>query len=293
MRARHGWLYLAPALVTLGALSVWPIGHTLWLSLHRSVLPLPWLGEPFVGLENYRRLIADPATRDALATTLAFVASSTALEIALGLAFALVVNEAFRGRSLLRAVLLLPWALPTVVSSQMWRLLLNDQYGLINALLFGGDVFSYRAWLADPATARACIVAADVWKTTPFVAIVLLAGLQAIPTELYEAAEVDGAGRWQRFRRVTLPLLVPALVVALLFRMIDAFRVFDLVFVLTQGGPADGTLVLQYYGYKRMFVEGQMGLGAAVAVLVFAMVAAMAAVTLRVAGVRSRREAAP
>ena len=289
MRERSGWLFIAPALVTLAVLSVWPILHTVWMSLHRAILPIPWLGTPFVGLDNYRRLLADPATRDALVTTISFVVSSTALEILLGLAFALVVNESFRGRGLTRAILLLPWAIPTVVSSQMWRLLLNDQYGLVNALIFGGDVVSYRAWLADPETARACIVVADVWKTTPFVALVLLAGLQAIPRELYEAAAVDGAGRWQRFRHVTLPLLVPAIVVALLFRMIDAFRVFDLVFVLTQGGPADGTLVLQYYGYKRMFVEGQMGLGSAVAVLVFAVIATVAAVTLRVAGVGSRR----
>jgi multiple sugar transport system permease protein len=191
------------------------------------------------------------------------------LELLLGLAIALVINQAFRGRGLLRAVVLIPWAIPTVVASQMWRFIFNDRYGLFNFALFGGDASRYMAPLADPQLARMAIMAAEIWKTTPFAALILLAGLQSIPDDLYEAASIDGANAWQKFRHVTLPLVMPALLLALLFRTIDALRVFDLVFVMTQGGPADATNVLQFYGYKKTFAEGMIGYGSAIAVCVF------------------------
>ena len=169
---------------------------------------------------------------------------------------ALVMNEVFRGRGLVRAIVLIPWAIPTVVSSQMWRFIFNDRYGLFNFILFGADVSRYLAPLADPTLAPMAIIVAEVWKTAPFVALILLAGLQIIPDDLYEAASIDGANPWQKFRHVTLPLIRPALLLALLFRTIDALRVFDLVFVMTQGGPADATNVLSFYGYKKTFAEG-------------------------------------
>jgi multiple sugar transport system permease protein len=176
-------------------------------------------------------------------------------------------------------VALIPWAIPTVVASQMWRFLLNDRFGPVAYFVFGGG-----APLADAGTALASIIVADVWKTTSFVALILLAGLQVIPDDLHEAAAVDGAGPFRRFRTVTLPLLLPAILAALLFRTIDAFRVFDLVFVMTQGGPADATNVLQYLGYKRMFAEGLLGSGAAISTVVFAMTLVVSLAYIRVVG---------
>jgi multiple sugar transport system permease protein len=204
-----------------------------------------------------------------LKTTLTFVAVTIPLELLLGLGMALVMNEVFRGRGLLRAIVLVPWAIPTVVSSQMWRFIFNDRYGLFNFVLFGDDTARYMAPLAEPGLALIAIMVAEIWKTAPFAALIILAGLQTIPDDLYEAASIDGAGAWQKFRYVTLPLIRPALLLALLFRSIDALRVFDLVFVMTQGGPADATNVLQFYGYKKSFAEGMIGYGSAIAVGVF------------------------
>ncbi|MCB2186549.1 MAG: sugar ABC transporter permease [Deltaproteobacteria bacterium] len=277
---------LAPAFLVVTIFAFLPIADSIFLSLHRLILSLPQLGEPFVGLANFRRLLADPAALGSLVTTLIFVAVSTALEVLLGLAMALVLNRSFRGRGLARAAVLVPWAIPTVVSSQMWRFIMNDQYGLWNYLLFGGHTAAYQAWLALPGWALAAIIAADVWKTSSFAALIILAGLQGIPDELYEAARLDGAGPWQSFWRITLPLARPAILLALLFRTMDAFRVFDLVYVMTQGGPANATSVLQFYGYKKMFAEGFMGYGSAISVLVFAAVLLVALVYLRLLGRR-------
>lgn len=285
---RLAWGLMSPALMVLAVFAFYPIASSLWLSLHRVVLGLPGLGRGWVGLANYRQLLHDPAAGEALMHTLAFVALSTALEVALGLGMALVLNRSFRGRGWLRAALLIPWALPTVVSSQMWRFLLNDRYGLMNYLLYGGALTHYRAWLSEPAWAFAALVAADVWKTAAFAALIILAGLQAIDDDLYQAARVDGAGPWQRFRLITWPLLRPALGLALLFRTMDAFRVFDLVYVMTQGGPGGSTSVLMFYGYQKMFAEGFLGYGAAVSVLVFITVLAVSLIY-----VRALREARP
>ena len=208
------------------------------------------------------------------------------MEVVLGLGMALVLNESFRGRGLLRAVVLVPWAIPTVVSSQMWRFIFNDRYGMFNFLLFGDKTQLYLAPLADTLWAPLAIIAADVWKTSAFAALIVLAGLQTIPDELYEAADIDGATAWQKFRRVTLPLVRPALLLALLFRTIDGFKVFDLVFVMTQGGPADATNVLQFYGYKKTFAEGMIGYGSAISVGAFLFSLVLALAYMRLLGAR-------
>jgi multiple sugar transport system permease protein len=226
-------------------------------------------------------LLTDPVALASLRTTLVFIGITIPLELLFGLGIALVLNEGFRGRGLLRAVVLIPWAIPTVVASQMWRFIFNDRYGLVNFMLFGGDTSRYSAPLADPYLALIAIMIAEIWKTTPFAALIILAGLQSIPDDLYEAASVDGATGWQKFRHVTLPLLKPALLLALLFRTIDSLRVFDLVYVMTQGGPADATNVLQFYGYKKTFGEGMIGYGSAVAVTVFLMAVVLALAYLR------------
>lgn len=284
---RHlGVLLLVPAAALLAVFTYGPVIASLWLSFHRVVLSLPELGEPFVGLDNYRELLASGVFRQAVATTLVFVGVSTALEVTLGLGMALCMHGAYRGRGLVRAALLVPWALPTVVASQMWRFGFNDRYGPVAYYLFAGG-----APLAEPVGALAAIVVADVWKTTPFAALILLAGLQVIPDEVHEAAEIDGAGPFARFFRVTLPLLRPALLAALLFRTIDALRVFDLVFVMTQGGPADATNVLQYFGYKKLFAEGLVGSGASVSTLAFLLTFALSLVYVRLVGSRLWEEA--
>ncbi len=264
-----GWWMLAPALAFSVMFALYPVIDSFVLSLYRIFLAVPDLGQPFVGWENYRDLATDPVARQAFLVTVGFVVSSTFLELLLGLGIALVIHEQFPGRGWVRATALIPWAIPTVVASQMWRFIFNDQYGLANLFLFGDRVAEYVPWLAYPGFAWLAIVLADVWKTSSFAGLLILAGLQLIPDELYEAARIDGANTWQRFWRITLPLLRPALLLALVFRTMDAFRVFDLVFVMTQGGPGGATQVLQFYGYKALFTEGRMGYGAAISVTVF------------------------
>ncbi len=275
---------LAPCFLFVIVLAFYPILYSVYLSAHKIILTMPSLGNPFVGLENYKALLHDKVAIHALINTFIFVFSSTFLEILFGLIIALVINEHFRGRGLVRAAILIPWAIPTVVSSQMWRFIFNDSYGLLNYMISGSDTSGYTAWLAHPAYAFSAIVVADVWKTSSFAGLLILAGLQTIPDELYEAARIDGAGAWQQFKKITLPLIKPALLIALLFRTMDAFRVFDLVFVMTQGGPADSTNVLQFYGYKKIFTEGLMGYGSTISVLVFVIIFIVAMLYIRVIG---------
>ncbi len=271
MKSSHrlALLFIVPSLVFVSVFTLYPIVESFRLSFYRMILTLPWLGQKMVGWENYVDLWTDPVAWQALRTTLVFVGVTVPSELLVGLGMALVMNEAFRGRGVVRAIVLIPWAIPTVVSSQMWRFIFNDRYGLFNFILFGGDTAQYFAPLADPQFAMLAIMAAEIWKTAPFAALIILAGLQTISDEVYEAASIDGANSWQKFYHVTLPLLWPALLLALLFRTIDALRVFDLVFVMTQGGPADATNVLQFYGYKKTFAEGMIGYGSTIAVAVF------------------------
>ena len=287
--ARHreslaAWAMVTPALFVTMVFALYPILDSLWLSLHHIFVGIPALGHSFIGLDNYLALLRDPAAHQAFFNTLAFVVLSTLLELACGLVIALVIHERFGGRGLVRAAILIPWAVPTVVASQLWRYIFNDQYGFANLLLFGDRVTEYVPWLAYPGFAFGIMVLADVWKTSSFAALLVLAGLQVIPDDLYDAARVDGAGRWQRFWHITLPLLKPALLLALLFRTMDAFRVFDLVFVMTQGGPGDATQVLQFYGYQTLFTEGRLGYGSAVSVAVFLMILSLSLVYLRAIG---------
>ncbi|MGW8273349.1 MAG: carbohydrate ABC transporter permease [Thermodesulfovibrionales bacterium] len=277
---------IVPCFLCVSVFAFYPILHSVFLSLHRIILSLPSLGQRYVGLENYRLLLEDRVALNSLVKTLIFVSVSTVLEIAFGLLIALVINRDFRGRGVVRASVLVPWAIPTVVASQMWRFLFNDKYGVVNYILYGAAVPEYRAWLADPFFAFCALIVADVWKTSSFAALLILAGLQTIPEELYESARIDGAGAWQQFRRVTLPLIRSALLLALLFRTMDAFRIFDLVFVMTQGGPADATNVLQFYGYKKIFAEGLMGYGSTISVLVFLITFVIAIAYVRTMGTR-------
>lgn len=288
------YFLLAPALVVLSVFVLFPVIRTVWLSFHQVFLSMPGLGNVFVGLDNYRLLLRDPSFLTSYGITLFFVVVATAFELLFGLILALVIHRAFPARGAVRAVVLIPWALPAVVASQMWRFIFNDQYGFFNLILYGEQTSAYKPWLADPDTALIAILAADIWKTSSFAGLLILAGLQIIPETLYRAARVDGATAWQQFRSITLPLIKPALVVALLFRTMDAFRVFDLVFVMTQGGPADSTQVLQFFGYQKIFAEGDLGYGCAVSTIIFLTTLTLSLFYIKTVGLRLlEREESP
>jgi ABC-type sugar transport system permease subunit len=283
--ARLGWTLALPAIGVVAAVAVVPIGWTLWESLHLHDLRMPWLGRPFIGLANYREALADARFRDSLAHTAAFAAVSVALELAAGLLVALALERVRRARGLVRTAVLLPWAIPTVVVALVWRFMFESPGGLVNGLLLRLHVVDTPpTWFADALAAWLPIVLADVWKTTPFVAILLLAGLQNIDASLYEAARVDGAGRWRTLFTITLPLLRPALLVAFLFRTLDAFRVFDLVYVMTGGGPGTATEPIAVYTFASLLQNLRFGYGAALSVVVFALALLIAVATILLFG---------
>ena len=261
--------FLAPAAALLAVVTAVPMAYVVWLSLE---VRTPFRAPAFAGLDNYLRLASDGRFWNALWNTAYFTAASVALELVLGLAVALAVARAGRTRALVYGAILVPWAIPTVVSARMWEWMYNPETGVLNYLL-GTRV----NWLGDPTWALHAAIAMDVWKSTPFVALLLLAGLQGIPRDLYRAAATDGASAWTAFVRVTLPLLIPVILVAAVFRTIDALRVFDAVYVLTGGGPANGTETLSIYAYKVLFQTLDFGYGSALAV---AMLAVTAAATL-------------
>ncbi|MBI4463379.1 MAG: sugar ABC transporter permease [Acidobacteria bacterium] len=258
---------LAPAALFVIGVALVPILFTFWLGFRRE-MPIFGISE-WIGGGNYLFLFADARFWAALANTGYFVVLSVGLELMLGLAFAVLLHRTFRGRGLVWALVLVPWAVPNVVAARFWEWIFNADYGVFNYLL-GSNIH----WLGDPFWAIHAAILADVWKTTPFVVLLLLAGLQVIPEDLYRAARVDGANAWLLFRHVTLPLLRPYILLALLFRTVDAARVFDLIFVLTGGGPANQTETLVVYAYKLLYRTLQFGYGSAVAVATFFLVLA-------------------
>jgi multiple sugar transport system permease protein len=258
-----------------------PVAGTFWTSLFRDVTYLPYR---FAGLENYRRLFHDYDFWRSLRFTLLFVATTIPLEMVLGMVFALILNERLRYRNALRATVLIPWAVPTIVAARTWELIYNYGYGLANYLLAVLRISSQPVnWLGSPLSAFFALVIADVWKTTPFVAIILLAGLQTIPETVYEQARVDGTTFSQRFFKITLPMLRSVIAIALIFRSIDTIRILDLIYVVTDGGPGGSTTSLSLYGYKY-FNEGDFGYGSAIAVLVFIVAFLLSVSYLRAGG---------
>lgn len=274
---KSGNWFVAPALVLLSLVTVYPVLYLVELSLHRNLLIFRI--SRFVGLENYFFLLHDDRFWNALGNTAYFTAFSVGLELALGLSIALFLNRTFPLRGLVVALVLLPWAVPTVVSARIWEWMYNTDFGILNYLL-GSRI----NWLGSPRWALNAAVFMDVWKTTPFVVILLLAGLKAIPSELYRAARVDGAGGWAIFWNVSLPLLKPIMLVVLLFRTLDAFRVFDAVYVLTGGGPANTTETLSIYAYKVLFQTLQFGYGSTLSLVVFLCMGAISLVYVKLLG---------
>lgn len=285
-RVRSAWLFLLPMLAVLALVAAWPLARTFYFSFTDASLS-NLESYDFVGLENYLArdgagwfgIMADPLWWRALVNTLLFTGASVLCETALGVGIALILNAPFRGRALVRAAVLVPWAIPTVVSAKMWAWMLHDQFGIVNDLLMRAGILSAPvAWLADPDLALWSIVAVDVWKTTPFVALLVLAALQMLPRDCYEAARVDGIHPVKVFFHVTLPLIKPALVVAVIFRLLDAMRVFDLVYVMT--GNADSTMTLSVYARQQLVDFQDAGFGSAASTLLFAAIALLTVVYL-------------
>jgi len=269
-------MLLIPALASIGAISLYPVMLGLWLSLRDTSLASPT--DTFIGFGNYIQLVTDSQFWGAWTHTMQFTFVSTLLETLIGLLIALVLCEQFRGRGLVRAAMLVPWAIPTVVTSRMFGWLFDGQNGIVNYLLRSTGIIHRNVdWYGSPDFALVTIIIADVWKTTPFMALLLLAGLQTIPESLSEASVIDGANAWQRLWHVRLPLLAPTLLIASMFRALDAFRIFDLVYVLTGGGPADSTEVLSTLTYKHLFSALQVGYGSSLSTMMFITEIAIAA----------------
>jgi multiple sugar transport system permease protein len=276
---RLAWLMTAPSMALIALVAVYPILYAVWLSLHEYSLieeGLSRWASP-AGLGNYIDAFEDPEFRKSIYVTLIFSVASVALETLIGLAMALIMATAFKGQGLLRTVVLVPWAVLTVVTAIMWKTIVDPNLGFVNQILGTNKV-----WLGEEPEALIVMILADTWKTAPFMALLLLAGLQVIPSEIYEAAKVDGANMWQRFQRITLPLLMPALLVALIFRTLDALRAFDLPKVLTNG--ANGTTTMSLIA-QRTFQENRLyGEGAALSIITFILVMAVSFAYIRFVG---------
>jgi ABC-type sugar transport system permease subunit len=280
--ARLAWRLSSPALAAILLTAAFPIAWTFWESLHRHDLRFPWLGQPFVGLDNYRDALANLRFWSALLHTVIFTTLTVTLELLFGLALALGLDAAQRGRGAMRALTLLPWAIPTVVAGLIWRFLFEAPAGPVDTwLLRAGIIDAPVTWLAGPVTAWLPIVAADVWKTAPFMALLLLAGLQGIDRSVYEAARLDGARHLRMLIYVTLPLLRPAIAAAVIFRSLDAFRVFDVVYVITGGGPGTATEPLSLYAFSTFFRSLRFGYGSALSMLMFLVSFTLALVWIR------------
>ncbi len=267
--ARLAFWLLAPAVAFALIVGAFPVASQFILSLAR--FNLKFVEERgFVGFGNFTKLAGDAIFWRDLWHTAYFTLSSVGLELILGLAAALLLNRMRFGRTAATSAVMMPWALPTVVAATMWSLILNDRIGLVNSLLSRAGLLREPILWLGPKLAMVSVILADVWKTTPFVTLILLAGLKSIPRHYYEAAALDGAGRWQTFTAITLPLLRPFIAVALLFRVMDAFRIFDLIWILT--GGASGTETVSVYIYKTLFRYADMGYGSAMTVALFAIV---------------------
>lgn len=264
-----GWILVAPALLLLLFVFAYPIGRAFWLSFFAQNLGTK-LEPVFAGFANYGRMAGDGRFWQSLWNTTVFTVSTVVLELILGMGIALVLNQSFRGRAAVRTIAILPWALPTAIMALAWTWIFNAQYGVWNDILLRlGLIKEGINWLGDPTLAMMAVIAADVWKTTPFISILLLAGLQSISSDLYEAHAIDGANPWQSFRQITLPLLMPQVLIAMLFRFAQAFGIFDLIAVMTGGGPAGATEVVSLYIYATVMRYLDFGYGAALVVVTF------------------------
>lgn len=282
-RSFHGgataYWYLTPSIIVLGMMIVVPLIYAFVLSLYQTKGSS---AGQFVGLANYAQILRQSYFWKSTFRTAYFTIVSVTLEFTLGMLVALLLNEQFRWRGLARAILILPWALPTVVNGVLWSWIFNSSYGSLNGLLSQlGLIDKYINWLGSPVLAMNCVIFADVWKNYPMIALILLAGLQSIPSSYYESAMIDGATAVQQFFRITLPILRPSILVCLVLRTMEAFKVFDIVYTMTKGGPANGTQVISYYTYQTTFQYSKFGYGASLSYLVAVFILLMAVFYIR------------
>lgn len=271
----RAWLLILPLLVVMIAVIGWPLIDTVRLSFTDA--RLVGTEGTFVGFDNYAKMLGGSNFLRAFVTTTWFAVVSVTAEMVLGVLAALLLNQQFRGRTALRALMILPWALPTVVNATLWRLIYNPEYGALNAALTQiGLIDSYRSWLGEPGSALTALIIADCWKNFPLVALIALAALQAVPRDITAASLVDGAGPLNRFRYVIMPYLAGPLLVALVLRTIEAFKVFDLIWVMTRGGPANSTRTLSILVYQEAFSFQRAGSGASLALIVTLLVTVLA-----------------
>ena len=272
------WIFLLPALLLLLFVFAYPIARALWLSLFTQNLGTK-LQPVFSGLDNYIRIAGDGRFWQSFWTTTVFTVVTVLLELLLGLSIALLLNQRFFGRGVVRTIAILPWALPTALIGLAWAWIFNDQFGVVNDILLRlGLIRTGINWLGEPTLAIIAVIFADVWKTTPFISILLLAGLQSISPDLYEAHAIDGATPWQSFYQITLPLLIAQILIAMLFRFAQAFGVFDLIAVMTGGGPGGATEVVSLYIYSTVMRYLDFGYGAALVVVTFLLLIATVAI---------------
>jgi len=265
---RTALLFLAPALTAMFAVNVYPVLYALWIALHRSDLRRP-LSNPFVGLGNFKDVFSESYFGYALGHTLLFTVVAVTLVTAFGLGSALILNEKFVGQPIAFALFLIPWAVPSVVNGLMWKWIYDSHYGSLNGLLYSlGLIKSYVPMLGDPNKAIYLVINAFVWKEVPLSGLLFLTTLKAIPHEMYEAAMVDGADALRRFRYITLPALQPAFLLVLIYQTMSAIRAFDIIYVLTEGGPGDATANLAWYAYQESFRHLSLGKGSALAYLI-------------------------
>lgn len=282
-RVRSAWMFITPMLVVLALVAGWPLLRTIWFGFTDANLSDLEAAE-FIGFVNYQYLLTDPEWWNAVWNTFVFASISVTIETILGLAIALALDAHFRGRGLLRAAVLIPWAIPTVVSAQMWGWMFHDVFGVINHMLMAvGFISEPIAWTASPDTALIAVIMVDVWKTTPFMALLILAGLQMLPNECYESAKVDGVHPVTVFFKITLPLIKPALMVAIIFRILDALRIFDLIYVMS--GNSKDTMSMSVYARQQLVDFQDVGYGSAAATLLFLIIALFTVVYLTLGGV--------
>ena len=274
-----GWFLVIPALILLFLVFAYPIGRAFWLSLFTENLGTQ-LKPVFSGFTNYIRMVGDGRFWQSMWNTSIFTFASVTVELILGMGIALVLNQSFKGRGIVRTISIIPWALPTAVMGLAWAWIFNDQFGIVNDILFRlGLIEEGISWLGNPTLAMLALIIADVWKTTPFISILLLAGLQSIPGDLYEAHAIDGATPWQSFWQITVPLIMPQILIALLFRFAQSFGIFDLVQVMTGGGPAGATETVSIYIYSTIMRYLDFGYGAALVVVTFILLVAAVVIT--------------
>ena len=279
---RFAYYLLLPTLIILIFVIAYPIIDTFYLSLHKYYLTRPHF-RPFIGIKNYLHFLSSEEFWNSIKRTGYFMGVSVTLELILGILTALLLMQKAKGMNFLKTIIILPWAVPTIVNGAIWKWIYNADYGALNGILYKlGIISTYKTWLADPFTALNFVIVADIWHSTPFVIIVMLAALTTIPESLYEAAKIDGAGAIKRFFNITLPLLAPAILVALVIRTVEAFRVFDIIYVITRGGPANGTQVIAYQAYLETFSYLHLGKGSALSFIISIFIMILAVIYIKV-----------